>query len=179
VIALAGYLAATRYSRPEWAAPTLPAGELVSMSECMTDVVIAEPWDPFFTEPPVAPPGHHVLAVGVPVDYLPALRADLEDWLPPLLAEPRAVPDWPVLGHELIGADHGSWHTWTCLGGLVSEVGAATGVQPGPWGLIPDEHDARRAADWLTESIPGEHEVYLWVPALLLSSTPPAPSTPR
>jgi len=115
----------------------------------------------------------------VPADGLPALREDLEDLLPPLLAEPCPVPDWPVLGYELIGADYGRWHTWTCLGGLVADVGAATGVRPGPWGLIPDEHDARRAADWLTEAIPGEHEVYLWVPALLLSPTPPVPSAPR
>lgn len=182
MIALAGYLAATRFSRAEWADPGLPDGDLVSMSDCVADVASAHPdyWTPWFPEPPTeTPPDHHVLAVGVPADYLPALRDDATDEFPPLLHHPRPVPDWHPLGFELVGHDIGGWHTWLCLGGLVDDVRRATGIQPGPWGLIPDEQDARRAADWTTESNLGDPKVFLWIPALLLSRTPPGPSTPR
>jgi hypothetical protein len=169
---LVGYLAATRAARPDWADAGLPDADLVSMSECMVDVIVAPPWDQWFTEPPAAPPGHHVLAVGVPDHYLAALRTDLAAWFPPTLTSPRPLPDWPALGYELVGLDHGRWHTWLCLDGLVDAVRQATGVLPGPWGLIPDEHDARRAADWLTASGLGDPKVFLWVPALLLSPVP-------
>jgi hypothetical protein len=177
MITLAGYLAATRYHRADWADPSLPAGDLVSMSDCLVDIVSAPPdhWHPWFPdEPTVTPPGHHVLAVGVPDHYLPDLPEDAG-----LLSRPRPVPDWSPLGFELVGYDCGTWHTWVCLGGLVDDVHRATGVRPGPWGLIPDERDARRAADWLTESNLGDPKVFLWIPALLLSPTPPAPSMPR
>lgn len=104
-----------------------------------------------------------------------ALREDAPDEFPPPLTTPRPLPDWCPLGYELVGADLGGWHTWLCLGGLVDDVGAATGVHPGQWGLINDEHDARRAAEWLTASKPGDPKVFLWVPALLLTPTPPGP----
>jgi hypothetical protein len=174
---LAGYVAATRVSGPVWTDAGLPA-ELISMSDCVADVASANPhyWDPWFPTPPTPPARHHVLAVGVPDDYLPALREDAAGAVPPLLDQP--VPDWHVLGFELVGFDLPIWHTWLCLGGLVDDVRRATGVQPGSWGLIQDEHDARRAADWLTESNLGDPKVFLWVPAQLLSPTPPVPSVP-
>ncbi len=170
---LAGYLAATREPRPDWADQGLPPGDLVSMSDCVVDVASAQRhyWDPWFPAPPAdVPARHHVLAVGIPEDYLPALREDAPGQFPPALDDPCPVPDWRPLGHEPVGADMGAWHTWACLGGLVNAVRTATGVQPGRWGLIPDEHDARRAADWLTASGMGDPKVFLWVPALLLSN---------
>ena len=63
VITLAGYLAATRYHRADWADPSLPDGDPVSAPP--------DHWHPWFhDEPTVTPPGHHVLAVGVPDHYL-------------------------------------------------------------------------------------------------------------
>ena len=173
---LAGYLAATRAPRPDWMDAGVRAAELISMSDCVVDVASRrdEYWDPWFDAPPsgVRAP-HHVLAVGIPDDYVAALREDAPDEFPSPLTEPRPVPDWHPLGHELVGADLGRWHTWLCLGGLVDDVRAATGVRSGPWGLVHDEHDARRAADWLTASGLGDPKVFLWVPVLLLSPTPP------
>lgn len=69
---LVGYLAATRATRPDCAGAGLPDGDIVSMSECLVDVFAEPPWELWFTEPPAAPPGHHVLAVGVPDHYLTA-----------------------------------------------------------------------------------------------------------
>ncbi|WP_199747528.1 hypothetical protein [Actinomadura sp. WAC 06369] len=70
------------------------------------------------------------------------------------------------LGFEPVGYDH-RWHTWTCLGGLVDDVRRATGVRPGRWGLIQDEAEAHRAAQWLTWSGNGAPKVYVWTAALL------------
>ncbi|GIH73388.1 hypothetical protein Mth01_56410 [Sphaerimonospora thailandensis] len=89
---------------------------------------------------------------------------------PPGTAGPaREVPyrSGRRLGFELVGFDSGRWHTWTCLGGLVADVYRATGVQPGSWGLIQDEQEARRAPQWLTESGLGDPKVFLWAAALL------------
>ena len=169
MIVLAGHLAATRPPRPDWADSGVPDGELVTMSGCLADLRPPRPghWTPWSDEPPVdVRPPHHALAVGLPDDYLAALRADSPEQLPPLPDTP--LPDWEPLGYELVGADTGVWHTWLCLGGLVDDVGAATGVRPGRRGLIEDEHDARCAADWLTASNLGDPKVFLWLPVLLL-----------
>jgi hypothetical protein len=178
---LAGYLAATRAHLPDWADAGLPA-ELVSMSDCIADLAPGSPhdWEPWFADPAVAEraggPEHHLIAVGIERDRVAALLADMADggWdagssVPARLAAHTPMPDGHVLGHELVGFDSGRWHTWTCLGGLVGDVGSATDVRPGRWGLIQDARDAGRAADWLTQSNLGDPKVFLWVPALLLS----------
>ncbi|MEV0388115.1 hypothetical protein [Nonomuraea sp. NPDC050643] len=83
-------------------------------------------------------------------------------------------PTYVLAGHrvatrvdELVGFDSGGWHTWACMGGLAAGVHQATGVRPGAWGLIQDEQDARRAAQWLTDSGLGDPKVFLWAAALL------------
>ncbi|WP_432929561.1 hypothetical protein ACQPZZ_05545 [Microbispora sp. CA-135349] len=183
---LAGYRVAARANRHDWQDAGLPAG-LVSLSDCVVDLVSSDPigWDDWFDGPQEAEiareragkPGLHVLGVGFATADVPGLLADIADggWdasagsLPERLAwrERFPNPGGRRLGFELVGFDSGCRHTWTCLGGLVSNVYRATGVQPGIWGLIQDEQDARRAAQWLTDSNLGDPKVFLWAAALL------------
>ncbi|MEQ4725375.1 hypothetical protein [Nonomuraea sp. B19D2] len=185
--ALAGYRVATRADRQDWQDVGLPGSGLVSLSGCVVDLVPVDPggWDDWFAGPREAEnardragrPGLHVLGVGFAAADVPGLLADIADggWdisagsLPERLArhERFPYPGGRRLGFELVGFDSGCWHTWTCLGGLVADVRRATGVQPGRWGLIQDEQDARRAAQWLTDSGLGDPKVFLWAAALL------------
>lgn len=186
---LAGYLVAAEAERQDWQDVGLLGPDLISMSECIADVVSAklDGWDDWFADPASARrarakagvPGLRVLAVGVASTDAPALLEDMADngysqdmgSVPGRLARREPFPDvgaGQVLGFELVGFDSGSWHTWTCLGGLVDDVRQATGVRPWRWGLISDERDARRAAEWLTASKLGDPKVFLWVPALLV-----------
>jgi hypothetical protein len=184
---LAGYRVATRADRQDWQDVGLPCHGLVSLSDCVVDLVSVDPggWDDWFASPQEAEiareragrPDLHVLEVGFATADVPGLLADIADggWdvsagsLPERLARRERFPclDRQRLGFELVGFDSGCWHTWTCLGGLVADVHRATGVQPGPWGLIQDEQDARRAAQWLTDSGLGDPKVFLWAAALL------------
>ena len=185
--ALAGYRVATRADRPGWQDIGLPGADLVSLSDCIVDLMPVDPsgWDDWFASPQEAEiardqagkAGLHVLGVGFATADIPGLLTDIADggWdtsagsLPERLARHERFP-YPGsrrLGFELVGFDSGSWHTWTCLGGLVADVHRATGVQPGRWGLIQDEQDAHRAAQWLTGSGLGDPKVFLWAAALL------------
>ncbi|WP_449060691.1 hypothetical protein [Planomonospora algeriensis] len=175
---------------------SLPSTDLVSLSGCVVDLVPVDlgGWDDWFADPQEAgiarehagKPGLHVLGVGFAATDVPGLLADIADggWdasagsLPERLARRERFPcrGGRRLGFELVGFDSGGWHTWTCLGGLVADVHRATGVQPGSWGLIQDELDARRAARWLTDSGLGDPKVFLWTAALL---TDVAQATPR
>ena len=182
---LAGYRVATRADRQDWQDAGLPGRHLVSLSDCVADVVPVDPegWDDWFATAPEAEaararggePGLHVLAVGFAGVDVPGLLTDIADggWdtaagsLPNRLARQETFPPARRLGFELVGFDSGRWHTWTCLGGLVDDVFRATGVRPGQWGLIEGEQDARRAARWLTDSGLGDPKVFLWAAALL------------
>jgi hypothetical protein len=193
---LAGYRVATRADRRDWQDVSLPSTDLVSLSDCVVGLVPVDPggWDHWFAGPQEAEsarehagkPGLHVLGVGFAAADVPGLLADIADggWdasagsLPERLARRERFPycGGRRLGFELVGFDSGDWHTWTCLGGLVADVYRATGVQPGSRGLIQDEQDARRAAQWLTDSGLGDPKVFLWAAALL---TDGARATPR
>jgi hypothetical protein len=184
---LAGYRVATRADRHDWQDARLPGTGLVSLSDCVVDLVPVDPggWDDWFASPHAAgaardragKPGLHLLAVGFATADVPGLLADMAagGWdaaaggLPERLARREAFPhaSGRRLGFELVGFDSGCWHTWTCLGGLVADVYQATGVRPGRYGLIQDERDARRAAHWLTDSGLGDPKVFLWAAALL------------
>ncbi|MCX2953408.1 hypothetical protein [Lentzea sp. NEAU-D7] len=189
---LAGYLVVTRSARKDWQDAGLPSAGLISMSDCVADLVPAkrDGWDDWFDDPVLAEQARtragrselHVLAVGFAAADAPALLQDMADGgrLPDMggvagrLARREAFPglhSGRELGFELVGFDTGGWHTWTCLGGLVDDVRRATGVRPGRWGLIQDEREARRAAAWLTASGLGDPKVFLWVPALLVDVT--------
>ncbi|MDT7728987.1 MAG: hypothetical protein QOI21_5563, partial [Actinomycetota bacterium] len=115
----------------------------------------------------------HVLAVGIAAADVVPLLEDVGDFgAPRLLSVLEPFPEGStVLGHELVGFDTGGWHTWTCLGGLVDDVRRATGVRPGPWGLIQDVREARRAAEWLTASALGDPKVRFWVSAKLAEAS--------
>lgn len=186
---LAGYLVAAGGVRTDWRDAGLSSADLISMSDCVVDLVSAkrDGWDDWFDDPVSAErsraragrSGLHVLAVGIAATDAPALLQDLAEGgyspddggMTGRLARREAFPDVQsgrVRGFELVGFDHGGWHTWTCLGGLVNEVRQATGVRPGSWGLIQEEQEARRAAAWLTASGLGDPKVFLWVPALLV-----------
>ncbi|MCA2229693.1 hypothetical protein [Nonomuraea aurantiaca] len=190
---LAGYRVATRADRQDWQDSGLPGPGLVSLSGCVVDLVPvdASGWDDWFASPHEAEiardqagkSGLHVLGVGFASADVPGLLADMADggWdasagsLPERLTRREKFPDsgHRRLGFELVGFGSGSWHTWTCIGNLVTDVHQATGVQPGPSGLIQDEQDARRAAQWLTDSGLGDPKVFLWA-AALLTDTPRA-----
>lgn len=192
---LAGYRVATRANLHDWQDVSLPRAGLVSLSDCVVDLVPVDPsgWDDWFAGPQEAEiarehadkPGLHVLGVGFAAADVPGLLVDIADggWdssagsLPERLARRERFPGHSGrrLGFELVGFDSGRWHTWTCLGGLVADVYRATGVQPGSWGLIHDERDARRAAQWLTESGLGEPKVTLWAAALFTDVAQAAP----
>jgi hypothetical protein len=185
--ALAGYRVAPRADRQDWQDAALPSTGLVSLSDCLVDLMPVDPsgWDTWFASPHEAEiahdqagkPGLGVLAVGFATADVPGLLADIADggWdtaagsLPERLARNERFPhaSGQRLGFELVGFDSGRWHTWTCLGGLVADVHQAIGVQPGQWGLIQDEQDAHRAAQWLTDSGLGDPKVFLWAAALL------------
>ncbi|WP_086821087.1 hypothetical protein [Allokutzneria sp. NRRL B-24872] len=186
---LAGYLVAARGVRADWQDAGLPGADLISMSDCVVDVVPAnrDGWDDWFDDPVSAErsrvradrPGLRVLAVGIAATDAPAVLQDMAEagygpdagGVMGRLARREAFPDvhaGRARGFELVGFDVGCWHTWTCLGGLVDDVRQATGVRPGRWGLIQDEQEARRAAAWLTTSGLGDPKVFLWVPALLV-----------
>jgi hypothetical protein len=142
-------------------------------------------WDDWFASPAEAEaaraqagqPGLPVIAVGFARADVPGLLAEMADggWdtaagsLPERLARQEPFPHagGQRLGFELVGFDTGRWHTWVCLGGLVADVYQGTGVRPGKWGLIQEEQDARRAAQWLTDSGLGDPKVFLWAAALL------------
>lgn len=186
---LAGYLVASRAQRQDWQDAGLPSNDLVSMSECVVDLVPADPggWDEWFADPASAEQARarageldlHVLAVGIAAADVPALLEDLAGGgcdqlagcLPERLTRREPISDigsGHILGFELVGYDTGRWHTWTCLGGLVDDVRQATGVRPQRWGLIQDEEQARGAAEWLTASKLGDPKVFLWVAAVLM-----------
>lgn len=186
---LAGYVVAARGVMTGWQDAGLLSADLISMSDCVVDLVSAnrDGWDDWFDDPVSAErsrarsgrSGLHVLAVGIAAADAPALLQEMAEagHRPDMvgvvgrLARREAFPDLHsgrVLGFELVGFDTGGWHTWTCLGGLVNDVRQATGVRPGRWGLIQDEQEARRAAAWLTPSGLGDPKVFLWVPALLV-----------
>lgn len=181
--ALTGYLVAAREARRDWQDAGLPEGELVSMSGCVTTVVAAAEWDERFGDPGSAEEaragrdGLHVLGVGIAARDVRAVLDDVAEggWdvaagsLPARLGRTEPVTGGEVLGFELVGFDSGIWHTWTCLGGLVGDVGEATGIRPGRWGLVQDERDARVAAEWLTASGLGDPKVFLWVAARITS----------
>jgi hypothetical protein len=190
---LAGYRVATRTDRQDWQEASLPGSGLVSLSDCVVDLVPVDSsgWDDWFATPQEAEiardrvdkSGLHVLGVGFAATDVPGLLADMADggWdasagsLPERLARREKFIDSSDRrsGFELVGFDSGRWHTWTCIGGLVTDVAQATGIQPGPNGLIQDEQDARRAAQWLTDSGRGDPKVFLWA-AALLTDTPRA-----
>jgi hypothetical protein len=137
----------------------------------------------------------HVLGAGFAAADVHGLLADMADmadmadggwdaWagsLPERLTRREKFPGSGErrLGFELVGFDSGSWHTWTCMGGLVTDVRQATGIRPGPDGLIQDEQDARRAAQWLTDSGLGDPKVFLWAAALLTDIPRAIPRTER
>ncbi|MPZ79920.1 MAG: hypothetical protein GEV28_05770 [Actinophytocola sp.] len=165
-----GFLVADRTSRPVYMSATLLPEMLTSMSECVADVTPAVPWSPWFDSLTGArSAGEPVLEVGVHVSDVEPLMADLQaaDAVADRLARRLPLGPGERLGYELVGYDPGGWHTWLCLGGLVEDTFAATGVRPGRDGLIESEPAARRAATWLTESGRGDPKVFLWIPALL------------
>jgi hypothetical protein len=176
---LAGYRVAALGERQDWREVGLSSADVLSMSTCVADLVLAD-WDYWFISLVAAElarvdnPGTRVLAVGVAVDDVVPLVGDIDGDmaagdLPDRLMRHEPLPAGKRLGFELVGMDDGGpWHTWTCLGGLVADVREATGVRPGEWGLIQDEQDARRAARWLTDSGLGDPKVFFWVPALLM-----------
>ena len=122
--------------------------------------------------------GETVLTAGVPVEHVERLLADLAaaGWargsggLPDRLCHRLPVPSGRVLGFEPVGFDEGAWHSWACLGGLVDDVRAATGIRPAGNGLIEAEADAREAARWLTASGLGDPKVFFWTPAVVLGA---------
>jgi hypothetical protein len=176
---LAGYRVASPAVRRDWKDWGLPGPDLISMSNCVADVIRARPddWDEWFDDVAQAEqararagrPDLHILAVGIAAADIVPLTDDAGEFgAPRLLSTPEPLPaNANVLGHELVGFETGGWHTWTCLGDLVDEVRQATGVRPGPWGLIQDEGEARRAAEWLTASALGDPKVFFWVSAKL------------
>ncbi len=159
-------------------AATAAGAKRLSVSDCLVDLVPAEPGgDDWFGDfAAAAARGETVLTVGVPVEHVEPLLADLAaaGWvrgsggLPDRLCHRLPVPSGPVLGFEPIGFDDGTWHSWACLGGLADDVHAATGIRPAANGLIETETDAREAARWLTASGLGDPKVFFWTPAVVL-----------
>ncbi|ATY10728.1 hypothetical protein CU254_09805 [Amycolatopsis sp. AA4] len=142
--------------------------EFVSISEC-----VAEVHDDWFRDVVLARhTGLEVLEVGLsPEEAEPIVREILaEGWdretsVVVNRIERGASASGELLGFELVGYDGGLWHTWRCLGGLVDDVRAATGIVPGRHGLIEDEDAAHQAARWLTESGLGDPKVFHWAAA--------------
>ncbi|WP_370939075.1 hypothetical protein [Amycolatopsis sp. cg13] len=139
--------------------------EFVSISEC-----VAEVHDDWFRDLAFArQTGLHVLEVGFRPDEAGPIVSEIiaDGWnretsvVVGRIAE-GASTSGELLGFELVGYDEGLWHTWRCLGGLVDDVRAATGIVPGRHGLIESEDAARQAARWLTESGLGDPKVFHW-----------------
>ncbi|WP_157432935.1 hypothetical protein [Actinomadura rifamycini] len=86
---LAGYRVATRPDRRDWQDPGLPAAALVSLSDCVADLVSVafdgrDGWFETVREAEAAlaradEPGHHVLAVGFAAADVPELLTEISD----------------------------------------------------------------------------------------------------
>ncbi|WP_328442709.1 hypothetical protein [Amycolatopsis sp. NBC_00438] len=152
----------------------------LSVSDCLADLVLSElGGDDWFGDfATAAARGETVLTAGVPVEHVERVLADLaaagrvrgSGGLPDRLGHRLPVPRGRVLGFEPIGFDDGAGHSWACLGGLVDDVRAATGIRPAGNGLIEAETDAREAARWLTASGLGDPKVLFWTPAVVLGA---------
>ena len=154
--------------------------DLVSLSECVA-TVLEEEWGDWFGDlgrarRRAAESGLQVLEAGfAPEEAEPFLRdllAEGYDRDTHAVAE-RLSAGTPVdgtpLGYELLGYDCGTWHTWRCIGDLVEDVRAGTGVEPGAHGLIADPDAAHVAAGWLTRSELADPKVFDWAAVALFA----------
>ncbi|HEY1177266.1 MAG TPA: hypothetical protein VGF17_14010 [Phytomonospora sp.] len=173
--ASAGFLVVRRFQRVPHMDPDLLPSEITTMSECLVDAVpVPGHWarDPWFAHAVAARAalhdGHELIEAAVPADLVTDLRVEMGEWTGATAFLSHAgPPSLAPLGFELVGFDGGTWHSWLCLDGLTDDVDDATGVRPGRHGLIADEADARRAAEWLTASGLGDPKVRRWYPVRL------------
>jgi hypothetical protein len=81
-----------------------------------------------------------------------------------------------VLGWELLGFEHGMFHSWLC-NGLERDVSQVLSIRPNTHGLISSLDDARRAADYCGQESVGA-EPALWQPWLVVEYSLPQPLAP-
>ncbi|WP_018686217.1 hypothetical protein [Actinokineospora enzanensis] len=144
--------------------------DVPSISHCVVDLAPANEFDMWFEDPAAVPVGVPVLAVGfAATDVAPQVDEMARQGFDAVRLHGKGkMPGGVLLGFEPVGFDTGTWHTWRCIGDLVTDVATATGIRPGPYGLIVDEPDARRAAEWLNIPENGDEKVARWTSVALV-----------
>lgn len=174
---VAGFVAGPRWVPPGEYAPKgngLP-GEVATVSECLVDFAPPgrdwwlEPW--FETAGEARAHSPRPLSMSVPLDQAGALEelvvgwlGDLPSPLPVNLRRRAGPPGGRVLGFEVLGFEHGRFHTWLCYSYL--ERAAGLGIHPNEHGLIGGLADATRLTGTINTDGSTPEEV-TWFPAMI------------
>jgi hypothetical protein len=185
---LAAFVAAHRWLPPaSYRADGLPP-EVVSVSECLTDLhpherepMLAVPWHTSLGEAVGATGCEQAdpvltLAMSVPAPDAAGLLATMRQRLGghphPILTNlvlGAAPPEGRILGFEVLGFDEGQFHSWLCYS-LHRDAAASLGVSPGEFGLLGTLAGARLVADMANRDRDSEEGFAgdcTWFPVLL------------
>ncbi|GHJ47699.1 hypothetical protein Cs7R123_50410 [Catellatospora sp. TT07R-123] len=189
---LVGYVAAFRWKPPaaEWTRH-LPA-EVVSVSECLTDFLPQDqepfyaPWHQTWQEAAEAagqalPEAGkaHVLGMSVPESGAAELTVRTERWtghpIQVNLAQPSSPPPGTDHGFEVLGFEHGRFHSWLCYS-LHHQAFDRFGIRPNDRGLLATLAEARQVAEFanINRDMPDGTPLDVhWLPALVTEHDQP------
>jgi hypothetical protein len=198
---LAGYVAGYRWRPPAQGWTRRLPTAVVSVSDCLTDFLpedqdpLIAPWHTVLqgavnasTTAPAGAETAHVLAASVPASAVPATKAMIENWIGdyphPIrinLAKPAPTPPGTIHGFEVLGFEHGRFHSWLCYGLLDQAIGTL-GIHANDNGLLATLLEAQQVTD-MANTNRGAHdgtpEDVTWFPALITEHRPPIAQSPH
>lgn len=114
----------------------------------------------------------HVPAMSVAAPAVPGLAAMIENWIGdhphPIqvnLAQPAPTPPGIIQGFEVLGFEHGRFHSWLCYG-LLEEAVDKLGIRADDHGLLATLLEARQVTG-NRGTHDGTPEDVTWFPALI------------